>query len=100
MSIKSDKWIRRMAAAHGMIEPFEAGQVRPVNLEDLTARADRIFAGRCLRTSVVSRPQLGTVTRRRTADASPGTVVGQRPAAGTLAAPGTVVDIVVARSPQ
>ena len=28
MSIKSDKWIRRMAAAHGMIEPFEAGQVR------------------------------------------------------------------------
>jgi beta-lactam-binding protein with PASTA domain len=44
--------------------------------------------------------QLGTVTRRRTADASPGTVVAQRPAAGTLAAPGTVVDIVVARSPQ
>jgi len=44
--------------------------------------------------------QLGTVTRRRTADASPGIVVGQRPAAGTLAAPGTVVDIVVARSPQ
>jgi len=25
--------------------------------------------------------------------------VGQKPAAGTLAAPGTVVDIVVARSP-
>ncbi len=44
--------------------------------------------------------QLGTVTRRRTADASPGTVVEQRPASGTLAAPGTVVDIVVARSPQ
>ncbi|HRG06755.1 MAG TPA: dCTP deaminase, partial [Acidovorax defluvii] len=22
MSIKSDKWIRRMAAEHGMIEPF------------------------------------------------------------------------------
>jgi eukaryotic-like serine/threonine-protein kinase len=44
--------------------------------------------------------QLGTVTRRRTAEASPGTVVAQRPAAGTLASPGTVVDIVVARSPQ
>jgi dCTP deaminase len=28
MSIKSDKWIRRMAREHGMIEPFEAGQVR------------------------------------------------------------------------
>ena len=30
MSIKSDKWIRRMAV-HGMIEPFEPGQVREVN---------------------------------------------------------------------
>jgi serine/threonine-protein kinase len=44
--------------------------------------------------------QLGTVTRRRTADAAPGTVVAQSPAAGTLAAAGTVVDIIVARSPQ
>jgi len=44
--------------------------------------------------------QLGTVTRRRTGDANPGTVVAQKPAASTLAAPGTVVDIVVARSPQ
>src|SRR5205809_720366 len=44
--------------------------------------------------------QLGTVTRRRTSDANPGTVVAQKPAASTLAAPGTVVDIVVARSPH
>lgn len=28
MSIKSDKWIRRMAAQNAMIEPFEPGQVR------------------------------------------------------------------------
>src|SRR6201990_794857 len=28
MSIKSDKWIRRMAEEHGMIEPFEPNQVR------------------------------------------------------------------------
>ncbi|MFV2032840.1 MAG: dCTP deaminase, partial [Gammaproteobacteria bacterium] len=28
MSIKSDLWIRRMAETEGMIEPFEAGQVR------------------------------------------------------------------------
>ncbi len=28
MSIKSDRWIRRMAAEEGMIEPFEPGQVR------------------------------------------------------------------------
>jgi deoxycytidine triphosphate deaminase len=31
MSIKSDRWIRRMAAAHGMIEPFSADQVRLAN---------------------------------------------------------------------
>jgi len=30
MSIKSDQWIRRMAAATGMIEPFAPGQVRSV----------------------------------------------------------------------
>ena len=28
MSIKSDRWIRRMAQDHGMIEPYEAAQVR------------------------------------------------------------------------
>jgi dCTP deaminase len=28
MAIKSDKWIRRMALEHGMIEPFEDRQVR------------------------------------------------------------------------
>ena len=26
MSIKSDRWIRRMAEEHGMIDPFEPGQ--------------------------------------------------------------------------
>ena len=30
MTIKSDKWIRRMAEAHGMIEPYEPRQVRHV----------------------------------------------------------------------
>jgi dCTP deaminase len=28
MTIKSDKWIRRMATEHGMIEPFEPDQVK------------------------------------------------------------------------
>jgi len=28
MSIKSDKWIRRMATEYGMIEPYEPGQVK------------------------------------------------------------------------
>ncbi|MEK6334844.1 MAG: dCTP deaminase [Acidobacteriota bacterium] len=31
MSIKSDKWIRRMAQEHRMIEPFEPGQVKEVD---------------------------------------------------------------------
>ena len=31
MSIKSDKWIREMAGKHGMIEPFEADQVKYVD---------------------------------------------------------------------
>ena len=43
--------------------------------------------------------ELGSVTWRRTPTANPGIVVAQLPATGTLAAPGTVVDIVVARSP-
>ncbi|MBR9991142.1 MAG: dCTP deaminase [Gemmatimonadetes bacterium] len=28
MTIRSDRWIRRMSEEHGMIEPFEPGQVR------------------------------------------------------------------------
>jgi dCTP deaminase len=28
MTIRSDRWIRQMAQEHGMIEPFESGQVR------------------------------------------------------------------------
>ena len=28
MGIKSDKWIRRMAESHGMIEPFEPNQIK------------------------------------------------------------------------
>ena len=31
MTIKSDKWIRRMALEHAMIEPFEPGQVKEAN---------------------------------------------------------------------
>jgi dCTP deaminase len=28
MTIRSDRWIRRMSAEHGLIEPFEPGQIR------------------------------------------------------------------------
>jgi len=31
MSIKSDRWIRRMAEQHGMIDPFEPNQVREID---------------------------------------------------------------------
>ena len=31
MTIKSDKWIRRMAEQHGLIDPFEPKQVREAN---------------------------------------------------------------------
>ena len=37
MSIKSDVWIRRMVNKHGMIEPFEAGQISSMG-------ADRIIS--------------------------------------------------------
>jgi serine/threonine-protein kinase len=43
--------------------------------------------------------ELGGVTRRRTPGTAPGTIIAQRPASATLAAPGTLVEIVVARSP-
>ncbi|HMT01934.1 MAG TPA: dCTP deaminase [Burkholderiales bacterium] len=31
MSIKSDKWIKKMASQYGMIEPFEPEQIRSLN---------------------------------------------------------------------
>ncbi len=33
MTIRSDRWIRRMVAEHNMIEPFERDQIREVNNE-------------------------------------------------------------------
>ena len=37
MSIKSDNWIRRMAAEHRMIEAFEPGQVRAANGQEIVS---------------------------------------------------------------
>ncbi len=37
MTIKSDNWIRRQAAANGMIEPFAPEQVRFVNGERIVS---------------------------------------------------------------
>ena len=33
MSIKSDRWIRRLATEHGMIEPFVDSQVRQTDAQ-------------------------------------------------------------------
>ena len=43
MSIKSDRWIRRMAEQHGMIEPFEPGQVRYRNEEKIVSFGTSIY---------------------------------------------------------
>ena len=37
MSIKSDRWIRRMAEQHGMIEPYEPGQVKQAGGERIVS---------------------------------------------------------------
>jgi len=37
MSIKSDRWIRRMADAHGMIQPFEPSQVRKNGIDRIVS---------------------------------------------------------------
>ena len=38
MSVKPDRWIRRMAVEHGMIEPFESGQIREISDADGNTR--------------------------------------------------------------
>jgi dCTP deaminase len=37
MSIKADKWIKKMSQDYNMIEPFEAGQVKVVNNEKIVS---------------------------------------------------------------
>ena len=39
MSIKSDRWIHRMATEHGMIEPFQVDQVRELERDGTRHRA-------------------------------------------------------------
>ena len=53
MPIKSDKWIRRMCEEHGMIEPFETGQVRKGNISYGSRRTGTTSA--CLVSSRSSR---------------------------------------------
>ena len=40
---------------------IQASQVRPINLEEMTQRADRIFAGRCVKVRVAHDPVLDQV---------------------------------------
>ena len=37
MTIKSDKWIKKMSQKHNMIEPFEAGQVKVINNQKIVS---------------------------------------------------------------
>ncbi|AJI54485.1 dCTP deaminase [Francisella philomiragia] len=37
MTIKSDKWIKRMSQEHNMIEPFEAGQIKVSNNQKIVS---------------------------------------------------------------
>ena len=84
-----DLWMNTIASC------FRQGSVNAVlDLGCGTGRFSQALASR------FNADVVGVVMRRRTSSASPGTVVEQKPGAGTLAAPGTVVDIVVARSPQ
>lgn len=37
MTIKSDKWIKKISQEHNMIEPFEAGQVKIINNQKIVS---------------------------------------------------------------
>lgn len=37
MTIKSDKWIKKMSQEHNMIEPFEVGQVKVINNQKIVS---------------------------------------------------------------
>ncbi len=58
MTIKSDKWIRRMAQKHNMISPFEHGQVRQVLCSRLVAEPSEMtieeVPGRAFKTPATS----------------------------------------------
>jgi hypothetical protein len=56
------------AVACTAVATVEAGQVRPVNLEELTAHAATIFAGRCLEVEVIDDAGLGRETTVATFD--------------------------------
>jgi hypothetical protein len=47
-----------LAVALCCVTPLTASRVRPVNLEEMTARADRILSGECVEVEIVRDPQL------------------------------------------
>jgi hypothetical protein len=58
------RWIRPFAllvCAVLSFLPAPASQVRPINLEEMTQRADRIFSGRCIGVRAEVDPGLGQV---------------------------------------
>ena len=57
MSIKSDRWIRRMAQEHGMLEPFEPGQVKQVDGQWVATKAVMSRSARVLMEGAVRVPR-------------------------------------------
>ena len=48
MSIKSDKWIRRMSLEQGMIKPFESKQLRNINDNKIISYGTSSYGYDCL----------------------------------------------------
>jgi deoxycytidine triphosphate deaminase len=67
MTIKSDKWIRRMAAEHGMIEPFSPELVREANGQKIVSYGTSSYGYdiRCAREFKVFTNINSTVVDRR-----------------------------------
>ena len=95
MSIKSDKWIRRMAEQHGMIEPFEPGQVRERDGQRIISYGTSSYGydhplrprgSRCSPTST-ARWWTRRTSTRRASSISTATAASSRPTASRWRAP-------------
>jgi deoxycytidine triphosphate deaminase len=73
MAIKSDKWIRRMAQEHGMIEPFAPELVREVNGQKIVSYGTSSYGYdiRCAREFKVFTNINSTVVDPKNFDRSP-----------------------------
>lgn len=60
MSLRSVGWLVGLVGAGALLgAPARASQVRPINIEEMTGRAARIFAGRCVEVQTTVDPAFG-----------------------------------------